>query len=139
MFDATTIAFVALHTLLRQPKILPRLSEAADRLQFNPNSDTAKHFLLDRDSDDGALYQKLRHAQVQSLERAAYQLQDSGKENNEATSQMNSLEENRRSRLSRLHANPIPLTQADWKKEIDRTEHTLVIYLDLIKPTSSNA
>ena len=74
MFDATTITFVALHTLLRYPKTLPKLSEAADRLQFNPDLDTENHFLLDRDSNDGALYQKLRHSQIQSLERAAYQL-----------------------------------------------------------------
>ena len=67
MFDATTVTLLALQTLLRSPKTTPKLSEAADRLQFSPDLDKENHFMLDRDSNDGALYQKLRHSQIQSL------------------------------------------------------------------------
>lgn len=116
MFDATTVTLLALQTLLRSPKTTPKLSEAADRLQFSPDLDKENHFMLDRDSNDGALYQKLRHSQIQSLEKSVYQLQTPGKENEAATSQMNTLEENRRSRLDKLQADPTHLTQAEWKK-----------------------
>ena len=105
------------------------LSQALDGL--------TNHFLLDCDSDGGALYQKLKHAQVLALERTANQLEDSSDQNEETSSHLKTLEENCKSRLSKLHANPAPLNQTDWTKEIDKTKHTLIVYLDLLKPNNN--
>ena len=134
VFDATTIAFVALHALLRKPAKLTKLSDIADRLLPSSTPSLTNQFLLDRDRDGGALYQKLRHAQILNLERTADHMKKSRDHNEEANNHLKILSENREARISKLNTNPAPFSQTDWAEEIDKTTNTLVIYLDLFKP-----
>ena len=133
MYDATTVALMAIYFLLKTKKPTTNCSNIANKLHPSASRNQANQFVLGRDDKDGALHQKFKHSQLLQLEQQAEQARSLYHQDQQALQQWKVLANQREDRLNQMATGEPDYAQDNWSKEVDRSITNLIAFLDLFR------
>ena len=137
MHDTTTLAFLAIHCFMKATKST-KCSNMANKYHPSASVEGTNQFVLGRNEEKGALYQKFKHSQIHHLEQKAERIIKQQQQSKPALEKWKELANDRTNRLSAIAAGTTDQAHTDWANKVEESISKLIDFNRRFKTKEDN-
>ena len=132
MHDTTTLALIAVHCFMKATKNA-KCSNMANKYHPSASTKGTNQFVLNRDEEKGALYQKFKHSQIHHLEQEAERIIKQQQQNQPLIEKWKALANERNNRLNVMAAGKTDYAHNGWANKVEESISKLIEFNSLFK------